>query len=105
VALGSAAPDLPRSLFGIPVIVSDNSPLQVTLLDAANILYSDDGAIDIDTSEQASIQFDDAPVNPAVAATVFRNLWQNDLWGIRVTHWLAYLRAQTGSVAYMVTAY
>lgn len=69
--LGANAPDLPRTLFGIPVVASENSPQQITLIDAAHILYADTGGVDVDTSEQASIQFDDAPTDPAVAATVF----------------------------------
>jgi HK97 family phage major capsid protein len=104
-ALGSAAPDLPRTLFGYPVIVSDNSPQQVTLVDAGNILYSDNGGVDVSTSEQALVEMVDATTDPPVAASVFTSLFQRDLWGIRVTRWLAYLRAQTGAVAYMVTAY
>lgn len=103
--LGTAAGDIPRTLFGIPMILSENSPQQITLVDAAHILYSDSGGIDIETSTQASIQFDDAPTDPAVAATVFKSLFQHNLWGIKVSRWIAYLRAQTGAVAYMTVAY
>ena len=102
---GTAAVDIPRTLFGIPLVLSINSPAQITLVDASCILYSDDGGFDVDTTEQASIQFDDAPTDPPVAATVFRSLWQNDLWAVKVTRWLSYLRAQTGSVTYMTVAY
>jgi HK97 family phage major capsid protein len=45
--------DLPRTLFGASVILSANSPQQVTLLDAGNTLYSDTGAIDVSISQQA----------------------------------------------------
>jgi hypothetical protein len=48
---------------------------------------------------------DGAPTDPAVAATVFQSLWQNNLWALKVTRWIAYLRAQTGSVAYMTVSY
>jgi HK97 family phage major capsid protein len=102
---GTAAADIPRTLFGIPLILSENSPQQITLVDAAHVLYSDTGGVDVDTSDKASIQFDDAPTDPAVAATVFRSLFQNNLWGIKVTRWIAYLRAQTGAVTYMTVAY
>jgi hypothetical protein len=93
---GTAAADIPRTLFGIPLVLSANSSHQITLIDAAHILYSDTGGIDIDTTEQAAIQFDDAPTDPAVAATVFRSMWQSNLWGVKVTRWIAYLRAQRG---------
>jgi hypothetical protein len=48
---------------------------------------------------------DGAPTDPAVAATVFQSLWQNNLWALKVTRWIGYLRAQTGSVAYMTVSY
>jgi hypothetical protein len=102
---GTAAMDIPRSLFGVPMVLSLNSPQQITLVDANAILYSDDGGFDIDTTEQASLQMNDAPTDPAVAATVFEPLWQFNLWAVKVTRWLAYLRAQTGSVAYMTVTY
>ena len=103
-ALGSQAPNLPASLFGIPVPVSANSPQQVTLVDASQILYST-GEIELSISEQAAIQMDSAPTDPTVAATVMVSLYQLNLWGVRAIKWLAYLRAQSGSVAYMTTAY
>jgi hypothetical protein len=87
------------------VILSSNSPQQVTLLDAGNILYSDTGGFDVDISTQAAIEMNDAPTNPPVAATVIESLWPRNLFGVRVTRWLAYLRAQTGSVVYMTVAY
>jgi hypothetical protein len=102
---GTAAVDVPRTLFGIPLVLSANSPSQVTLLDPGQILYSDDGRIEIDSAEQTSLQMNDAPTDPAVAATVFQSLWQNNLWALKVTRWIAYQRAQTGSVAFMPVAY
>ena len=101
---GTAAVDLPRALFGIPVVLSINSPAQITLVDAAHILYSDTGGFDVDISTQAAIQLDDTPTDPPVAATVITSLYQRNLFGVRVTRWLAYLRTQTGSVVYMGVA-
>jgi hypothetical protein len=100
---GTAAADV-RTLFGIPLVLSANSPQQVTLSDASHVLYSDDGAIELDTTDEATIQMNDAR-DPAVAATVFQSLWDSNLFAVRATRWVAWLRAQTGSVAYMVTAY
>ena len=102
---GTAGVDIPRTLFGIPLILSLNGPQQITLVDANCILYSDDGGLDVDTTEHASIQMNDAPTDPAVEATVFQSLWQNNLWAVKVTRWLSYLRAQPGSVAYMTVTY
>jgi hypothetical protein len=68
---GTAAVNVPLSLFGIPLVLSANSPAQVTLLDPSAILYSDDGRIEIESTDQAALQMDGAPTDPAVAATVF----------------------------------
>jgi HK97 family phage major capsid protein len=97
--------DLPRTLFGAPVILSVNSPAQITLIDAGNILYSDNGGIDISTSDQALVELNDAPAEPTAASTVMTSLFQRNLFGIRVTRWLAYLRTQTAAVTYMTVAY
>jgi hypothetical protein len=48
---------------------------------------------------------DGAPTDPAVASTVFTSLWQNNLWAVKVTRWIAYLPAQTGSVSFMTVTY
>jgi HK97 family phage major capsid protein len=97
--------DIPRSLLGIPLVLSANSPQQVTLVDASHVLYSDSGAIDVDASEQAALQLDSAPANPTVAGTVIESLWPRNLWAVKVIRWLAYLRAQSGAVAYMTVTY
>jgi hypothetical protein len=59
----------------------------------------------VDASTRAAIELNDAPADPTVAATIIQSLFQRNLWGVRVTRWLAYLRAQTGSVVYMTVAY
>ena len=41
-ALGAAS-GLPGNLSGVPIVLSDNSPAQITLVDMAAILYADDG--------------------------------------------------------------
>ena len=102
---GTAAVDIPRTLFGIPLVLSLNSPAQITLVDASCILYSDTGVVDITTTQEALIQMDDTPTNPPIAATTFESLWPRNLWAIKVTRWLSYLRAQTGSVVYMTVSY
>ena len=45
LVLGSQAAGLPATLFGIPVIASNSSPAQITLLDPSAILYSDSGRL------------------------------------------------------------
>ena len=62
-------------------------------------------AVSISTSEQALLEMDSVPTDPPVAATVMTNLYQRNLWAVRAIRWIAYLRAQTGSVAYMTVTY
>jgi HK97 family phage major capsid protein len=97
--------DIPRTLLGIPLVLSKNSPQQITLVDADNILYSDTGGFDVSTSENALLELDSAPSEPTAAATVMTSLYTRNLWAVKVIRWLAYLRAQTGAVSYMVTTY
>jgi len=92
-------------LFGIPLVLSDNSPKQITLIDASEILFSDDGGIEVDVSEQATIEMDGTPTSPPTASTVTVALWQNNLIAVKVLRWIAYQRARAGSVAYMVSTY
>ena len=103
--LGADYTGLPENLFGLPTVLSANGPQQITLLDAGNILYSDTGGFDVDISTQAALELDTVPTDPPVAATVITSLYQRNLFGVRVTRWLAYLRAQTGSVTYMTVTF
>jgi hypothetical protein len=105
---GTAAVNVPQSLFGMPLILSQNSPAQITLVDPSQILYSspsNDDALELNYSDQALLQLDSAPVDPPVAATVYSPLWQMNLWAIKAIRWIAYLRAQANSVAWMTVAY
>jgi HK97 family phage major capsid protein len=105
-ALGSAAPDMPRTLFGYPVIVSNNSPAQITLVDAGAILYSDSGQFDLDLSTEATYQLDTAPADPTLANTVMLATWQRNVVSIRALRWLAWLNpSPTTSAAFMTIAY
>lgn len=103
-ALGATS-GLPVTLYGLPVITSDNSPAQITLVDASQILYSDDGDITLDKSENAALQMESTPVDPQVAATVMTSLYQFNLWAVKAMKYLAYLRAHDGSVSYMTVTY
>jgi HK97 family phage major capsid protein len=106
LVLGSQAAGLPATLFGIPVIASSNSPAQIALLDPSQILYSDTGQFDLDVSDQALLQLDDAPANPTVAGTVMTSVYQRNLVAIRALRWLAWLNpSPTTNAAFMTVAY
>ena len=55
---------MPRSLFSIPMILSKTSPQQVTLVDANEIAFSDNGDFDVSTTDQALIEMSDTPTSP-----------------------------------------
>ena len=103
-ALGSTS-GLPATLLAMPVLTSDNAGAQITLIDCAAVLYSDDGQIALDTSEEALLAMDSAPMNPPDATVVQTSLWQNDQWGARAVRWIAYQVARPGAVSYMTVAY
>ena len=105
LVLGSQAAGLPNTLFGIPVIASTNSPAQITLVDPSAILFSDSGQFDLDVSDQAMLQLDDAPANPTVAATVSKRCLGETLWAVKALRALAWLRPITTSVSVMSVSY
>jgi hypothetical protein len=104
-ALGKENSGLPELLHTRPVIISANSPQQITLADLSEILYADDGVFDVDVSTQASAQMNSTPDNPATAATVMTSLWALDQVGVRAVRWLNWLVARTVSVSYMLVTY
>lgn len=104
-ALGSTS-GLPATLHGIPVVVSKNSPQQVTLLDGdAILLAADDNGFDVSLSESSTIQMDSVPANPVAASTVMTSFFQSNLVGVRAVRVINWLRVVDGSVVFMTTAY
>jgi HK97 family phage major capsid protein len=103
-ALGSAS-DLPRSLYGLPVVLSKNAGAQITLVDLAAIVYADEGAFDVQRTRNAAVQMNTTPDSPPTSATVTTSLYQANLIGLKALRWLNWLRAVDGSVVYMSVAY
>lgn len=86
---------------GRPVIVSEAVGNIVILANPSDILLADDGDVTIDASDQASLQMDDAPTNPVVAATVLISLWQQNLLGIRAERFVTWVKGRAASVQYL----
>lgn len=106
LVLGSQAAGLPATLFGIPVIASNNSPAQVALLDPSAMLYSDSGQFDLDVSTNALVQLDTAPTDPPTAATVYQSSYQRNLVMVRALRWLAWLNpSPTTTASFMTVSY
>ena len=94
-------------LCGVPVIVSNSvQPTNIILLDAAELLVADSDEIDLLDSQEASVQMDSAPDNPATASTVMVSLYQRNLVAFRVTRGINWLmRRPHGIVTLTGVAY
>lgn len=94
------------SLMGLPVIVSESVPSDVSgtllvLAKQSEILLADDGGVTIDVSREASLQMNSTPDNPSSATTVLTSLWQNNLVGIRAERMVTWRKRRPQAVAYI----
>lgn len=90
---------------GINIVASNVVGDKVIALAPEYILYADDGGVSIDTSREATLQMNDAPVNPAdPATTVWTNLFQDNLTALRAERYINWKRAVTASVYYLTGA-
>jgi len=75
-------------LLGIPVLTSNSSLEQITLIDASQLLLSDDGNVDLAGTEEAALEMStDVGGSPATHMT---SLWQRNLFGLRFTREIAW---------------
>jgi len=85
---------------GLPVVVSEAALGNTIAMDPAGVITADDG-VAIAASEQAMIQSNDAPDNPAIpATTVFTSLFQENLTAFRVERFVNW-QSTTGAVKYL----
>jgi HK97 family phage major capsid protein/HK97 family phage prohead protease len=90
---------------GVNIIASNAVGDKVIGLAPEYILLADDGGVTIDVSREASLQMNDAPVNPAdPATTVWASLWQDNLVGLRAERFINWKRALSSSVYYLTGA-
>jgi HK97 family phage major capsid protein len=92
------------TLFGMPVIISNNVSTRVILMHAPSILYADEGGVRIDVSREASIQMDSAPTDTVDATTVYVSLWQRNLLALKAERFITWTRARTAAVTYLTAA-
>lgn len=92
------------TLFGMPVIVSNNVSTRVILMHAPSILFADEGGVRVDVSREASVQMDSAPTDTVDATTVYLSLWQRNLVGLRAERMITWIRARTAAVRYITAA-
>jgi len=86
---------------GIRVVTSGAAGSTIVGLIPEYVLYADDGGVTIDVSREASLQMNDAPMDPADATTVFVSLWQNNCVGLRAEWFVTWLKAIGGAARYV----
>lgn len=94
------------TLLGVPVIASEYVPTDtagglIILVKASDIMLADDGQVTIDASREASLQMDDAPTNPPVAATVLVSMFQHNMTALRAERYINWAKARADAVAYI----
>jgi hypothetical protein len=88
------------AIWEIPVIVSAGAGSTVILLDAAEVLLSDDG-LEIDVAKHATLQMDSDPADPVTASTSLVSLWQMNLVALRAIRHMRWRRRRASGVAWM----
>jgi len=96
-------------VWGVPVLVTRSSPLDanspprgmVALIDASEVLLADDGAVEFDASEQATIEMNDNPDDPVGTSSLLTSLWAHGLVGIKATRYVNWAPRRPGAVAYV----
>lgn len=100
--------------FGLPVIVSNaanitgspDSGHMIILAKASDILFADEGGLEIDASREASIQMLDNPTNDAAAgtATTMTSMFQTKSVAIRAVRFINWKKRRSTAVAYIKEA-
>jgi HK97 family phage major capsid protein/HK97 family phage prohead protease len=95
---------------GIPVIVSEvltgvGSPStpSVVFVNAQDVFLADDGVVDLESSDQASLEMSDAPTQDGTTGggASMVSLWQTDMLGIKATRPVNWKLARAASVQYI----
>lgn len=84
---------------GITIVTSNQAADNIILIQPSYILLADDGQVEIDVSQEASVQMADTPMYPADATTILTSLWQNNLIGVRAERFITWKRGLDAAVA------
>jgi HK97 family phage major capsid protein/HK97 family phage prohead protease len=91
------------TLFGMPVITSDNVGNIAVLVNAQDIYLGDDGGITVDASQEASLEMADTTTGDSGAPTAVSSvsMFQTNSVAIRAERIINWMRRRTQSVAYI----
>jgi HK97 family phage major capsid protein len=85
------------NLKGYPVIESNSIPVStVILVECSQVLYASDPVVDIEASQEASLQLDTAPATPPNPVV---SLWQQNMLGIKAEQYQYWTKRHDGCVA------
>jgi HK97 family phage major capsid protein len=103
-----AFPEVGQGLFrGIQIIESNNIPTatdatagqtDLVLLDCSQIFHASDPVVDVQASNEASLQMDTAPATPPAPLV---SLWQQNMLGIRAEQYQYWVRRHDKVVGYI----
>lgn len=103
-----AFPDLTVNggiFYGLPALVSNSvagsgSPGDqfLILVNQEEVMLSDDGDVEIDASQEASLEMNDAP---AGGATSLQSLWQQGLIGLRAMRYIYWTKRRSEAVQFI----
>lgn len=106
--LGGSAPDLPRTLLGLPVLSVPYGPAgQITLADVSQVLFAGGDAFALDIATSATVEMATDPTNasatgspPEPIATQVVSLYQSNSIGYRLSRAMQWEVARAGAVAW-----
>ena len=81
----------------MPVLVTDAAAQQIIVADAAQIAATS-SRVEMDSSNQATVQLDSAPNSPPIATANVVSLWQNNFEGLKANRWWSAERLRTTAV-------
>jgi hypothetical protein len=104
---GNLAGNFPSSLLGIPIVICPNAPpLQIVLVDLAEVSYSA-SSLEADLSTQASLEMADNPTvsisagsPPAPVSTHLVSTYQSNSTAFKLSRFLNWTVARSGAVAW-----
>jgi HK97 family phage major capsid protein len=92
------------NIMGFPFVASANSPAQIALVNAGDILYADENGIDLSYAESASLIVDDNPQASPMTSSL-QSMFQRDLAAIRCIREISWLKAHASSSVVMAVSY
>jgi hypothetical protein len=92
------------ALFGVTVLTGAIGG-RIVVLDPSALLVADDGDMDATVSRHATVEFDTAPTSPITAGSVYINLWQAGLVGVKLDRFMSWRMARANAVTFTNVSY